>query len=442
MASYTPSRVITFLAIAGLVAFLVGYGSTFLKATSVSPEKAKALMAERRGEFLLIDVRSAEEFADFSLKDAVNIPLKAVSQGELAPWKRLIAEKSLLLLICNTGYQSAQATETLRRAGYAQAFNVEGGMDAWLASGGKDAMVQDTIVRTAQGETSGVPRLIFSWLEQALICFTAFGLKPIYEIISLILVLLLWTSRDADLAALRRAMTAFFIGETACAVNYLFFDDFSLLLEFLHMYGMMICFGLASYAFMKAVDMRVCHFTTAEKKCTLLPLCRSCYKYEPVTCNLWWLFIFVVPATALLAFMPLAGELRGYYYIGKIFGQDVIFAHPLAYQYIEIRFFPLIGLAFFVTSFIILLRRREAGMAAAKVYFAAGLGALGFSLMRFVIFGSYSRNPLWAEAWEEITEFLFIGFVLWIVLRVKPEVLQRVAAFMGSPRPVREKQVP
>ena len=31
------------------------------------------------------------------------------------------------------------------------------------------------------------------------------------------------------------------------------------------------------------------------------------------------------------------------------------------------------------------------------------------------MFEAYESNPLWAEAWEEITEFVFIGFILWMV---------------------------
>jgi hypothetical protein len=29
-------------------------------------------------------------------------------------------------------------------------------------------------------------------------------------------------------------------------------------------------------------------------------------------------------------------------------------------------------------------------------------------MMRFIVFWSFSDNILWAEVWEEITEFLFI----------------------------------
>jgi rhodanese-related sulfurtransferase len=431
---------ITLLTIVGLVVFPAGYWSAFLNVPSVKPETARERMAEHQEDSILIDVRTESEYRNFSLKEAVHIPLHDVMRGELASWKSVLENKAFLFVICNTGFQSAQATEGLRRAGYARTFNVEGGIDAWLASVDKGSRVKEIGVNTAQGETNGVPRLTFSWVEQVVICLTAFGLKPLYEILSLVLVFLLWSSRDRDLVALRRAMIAFFLGETACAVNYLFFDDLSLLMEFFHMYGMLVCFGLASFAFLKALDMRVCHFTDAERRCALLSLCENCYKYRPVTCNLRWLFLFAVPATAMLALMPLSGDLGSYRFVGEVFGQDVVFSHPLSYQYFEIRFFPVISLVFFLASFVILVRRKEEGMAGAKVYFSAGLGALGFSLMRFMIFWTYSKNPLWANAWEEITEFLFISFTLWIVLRGKRGTLRKAGVYMGSLMPVRQRQ--
>ncbi len=77
------------------------------------------------------------------------------------------------------------------------------------------------------------------------------------------------------------------------------------------------------------------------------------------------------------------------------------------------------ALVFFVLSFLVLLTRKEEGVAVSKNLFAVGLGPFSFSLMRFLCFWGYSRNPLWAEAWEEITEFLFVGLVLCILLQVR-----------------------
>ena len=52
-----------------------------------------------------------------------------------------------------------------------------------------------------------------------------------------------------------------------------------------------------------------------------------------------------------------------------------------------------------------------------KLLFAAGMGPLGFSLLRFFLFASFKNNQVWFEFWEEATELLFIagvGIALWI----------------------------
>lgn len=255
--------------------------------------------------------------------------------------------------------------------------------------------------------------------EQILIVTTGFVLKPLYQIISFVIVIMLWKETALDLSALRRGMIAFVIGENACALNYLLFNERSLFLEFFHTYGMLVCFGLVSYALMEAFDKRVFNFSNPSKKCVLLPLCRECYKYSNARCNLRLLFLFVIPSTAVMAALPLTASLGGTLYIGNVFGSHVIFGHSLLLQIIEVRYYPLLSLAFFGLSFLVLLSGRGNGFESSKVFYAMGIGPLGFSLMRFFFFWGYRENPLWADAWEEITEFLFIAFVLWIVIRIR-----------------------
>ncbi|HAK59708.1 MAG TPA: hypothetical protein DCO77_04905 [Nitrospiraceae bacterium] len=256
-------------------------------------------------------------------------------------------------------------------------------------------------------------------IEQIVITAAAFVVKPLYQIISLAIVILLWKRTDPDLAAIRRAMLAFFIGENACALNYLVFHEGSLLLEFIHTYGMVVCFGLVVYALMEAFDNRVFNFSQGEKKCVLLPLCGRCYKYSEVRCNLRYIFLMVVPVTAAIALVPLTASLGNKLYAGNVFGNAVVFGHPLLYQFLEVRLYPWASLPFFALSFLLLLLSKESGFGASKIFYAMGVGLLGFSLMRFFFYWGYQKNPLWADRWEEITEFLFIAVVFWIVLRVR-----------------------
>ena len=75
----------------------------------------------------LIDVRQAPEWAAGHAPGAVHIPL-----DELRPDRLPAAER--LLCICRSGARSSRAVVALRNAGY-DAVNVDGGMNAWHASG-------------------------------------------------------------------------------------------------------------------------------------------------------------------------------------------------------------------------------------------------------------------------------------------------------------------
>ncbi|MCP4350873.1 MAG: rhodanese-like domain-containing protein [Desulfobacterales bacterium] len=385
----------------------------FLGVPSVTPAKVRQSMAE---EAILIDVRPESEYRELSLKQAVNVPLDKISHEQKQSWKGMLNGKKHILLICDSGIMGALATKKMHQLGYKQALNVQGGFDAWLASAEFGSDSEIIIVKTPEGEKEAVRRREYTIFEQAVICNAAFFLKPLYEIISLILAIMLWKNTEPELAALRRAMIAFFLGENACAANYLFFGEQSILMEFFHMYGMLVCFSLAGFALMKAIDIRIVKFSEKEAKCALLPLCKKCYKYQDVSCNIRMLFLFIIPATAMLGFMPLTAELGSYFYVSRIFGDDVVFGHSIILQLFEIRLCPLAALIFLVLSFIVLYYQKEKGIETSKILFAVGLGPLCFSLMRFLLYWGYSENPLWADSWEELTEFLFIAFVLWIII--------------------------
>jgi len=124
--------------------------------------------------------------------------------------------------------------------------------------------------------------------------------------------------------------------------------------------------------------------------------------------------MFVILATALLACIPLTGRLESYFFLGSVFGDEMIFGHTMMQQFFEARVNPIFALIFFIVAFFVLLYRKEAGMEAAKIFFAAGMGPMSFGLGRFIAFQAFADNPLWAESWEELTEFCLIFFLFWI----------------------------
>lgn len=80
---------------------------------------------------LLVDVRSAGEFAGGHVPGAVNLPLSGFAQrvAEVAAGREL-------WLICRSGSRSASAASAAAAAGVKSVVDVQGGTMAWRASGG------------------------------------------------------------------------------------------------------------------------------------------------------------------------------------------------------------------------------------------------------------------------------------------------------------------
>lgn len=61
--------------------------------------------------------------------------------------------------------------------------------------------------------------------------------------------------------------------------------------------------------------------------------------------------------------------------------------------------------------------KRENAVGISKIFFAAGLGPLGFGFLRLILLHAYRENLVWFNFWEELTELIFvvgIGLTLWL----------------------------
>lgn len=77
-------------------------------------------------EAVVIDVRTPEEYRQGHIPGVVNIPLDQLSAraGE-------VPTTAAVLLICRSGNRSGQGTSLLRARGFANVYNVAGGMNEW-----------------------------------------------------------------------------------------------------------------------------------------------------------------------------------------------------------------------------------------------------------------------------------------------------------------------
>ncbi|HEY5891902.1 MAG TPA: rhodanese-like domain-containing protein [Chthoniobacterales bacterium] len=89
-------------------------------------------LREQGEDFLLLDVREADEVATAKIEGSVHIPLNdlpaAVQTGKFAPGK-----DKHIIVHCHHGMRSARATSFLRAAGYGTAQNMAGGIEEWSA---------------------------------------------------------------------------------------------------------------------------------------------------------------------------------------------------------------------------------------------------------------------------------------------------------------------
>jgi len=203
-------------------------------------------------------------------------------------------------------------------------------------------------------------------------------------------------------------------------LNYFLFKETSYLSEYLHSYGMLLCFGFMAYAVLEGVDARILKLSDPQQRCAASGLCGSCIKYADVPCGLKRMFYLLIPALILLALMLPAADWQNNSYNTIIFGKYYNYAHLWIYQLYENWFCAAATVLMLGISLLILCVKKENAIFWAKIAFAAGIGPLGFGMLRMIIGGAYDRNRVWYLFWEETTELLLITsicLILWIFRR-------------------------
>jgi hypothetical protein len=262
-------------------------------------------------------------------------------------------------------------------------------------------------------------------LEQWLLLLTAVVVKPVYVMLSLALVVWLWRQKTRDLVALRWGLIAFFLGENACTLNFLTQHGNSELLDYLHNFGMAVCFSLVTYAALEGVDRRLIKYSAATDRCAALSLCRACIKYADVPCGLRRVFTMLLPATLVVALIPFCAGPVEVAYATSVVGSPQYFHQSLPGQWFEIRYCPALAILLLTASWLVLRFKRHDPVAPAKVLFAAGMGPLGFGMTRLFLFALNRQDLAWAMIWEEITELVFVMAVALVLFVFRQSLFVR-----------------
>ena len=104
-----------------------------MPAGSTMHASAVRSIVESNPDTLVVDVRTPGEFETAHISGAINIPLDQVD----AHLRRIVADAGgRLILVCQSGGRAQQAATKLAAAGLDDVAVMDGGMNAWVASGG------------------------------------------------------------------------------------------------------------------------------------------------------------------------------------------------------------------------------------------------------------------------------------------------------------------
>ena len=84
-------------------------------------------MMEEETDYIILDVRTAEEFKERRIPGAINIPNEVIGAEEIP---ELPDKEQLILVYCRSGNRSKQASEKLVKLGYTNIVEF-GGINDW-----------------------------------------------------------------------------------------------------------------------------------------------------------------------------------------------------------------------------------------------------------------------------------------------------------------------
>ena len=85
-------------------------------------------MLKENPNIVLIDVRTRDEFRYNHLNSAVNIPMQDISEKKVQQFVR--NKFDVIIVYCEYGGRSKKALNKLKKMGYENVFNLDGGIEA------------------------------------------------------------------------------------------------------------------------------------------------------------------------------------------------------------------------------------------------------------------------------------------------------------------------
>lgn len=107
---------------------LAGCGAQSEESTyrQINAEEAAAIM-EEESSYIILDVRTAQEYGEKHIPGAINIPNETIGTEDIP---ELPDKEQLILVYCRSGNRSKQASEKLVKLGYTNIVEF-GGINDW-----------------------------------------------------------------------------------------------------------------------------------------------------------------------------------------------------------------------------------------------------------------------------------------------------------------------
>ena len=120
MKKYVPLLLATLL-FSGCVAFHTSVNSYRKISMSDAVDRMK-----KESDYIILDVRTSEEFVSGHIPNAINIPTETIGAGEISA---LPDKEQLIMVYCRSGRRSKEAAEKLVKLGYTNIVEFGGILD-------------------------------------------------------------------------------------------------------------------------------------------------------------------------------------------------------------------------------------------------------------------------------------------------------------------------
>ena len=91
-------------------------------------EKIYSELLKENSDIILIDVRTRDEFRYNHLDGAVNIPMQDINEKKVQQFVR--NKSNVIIVYCEYGGRSKKALNKLKKMGFVNVYNLEGGLEA------------------------------------------------------------------------------------------------------------------------------------------------------------------------------------------------------------------------------------------------------------------------------------------------------------------------